>query len=106
MTRSQGVKNLAVSFLMIIAGIVLLLIQSIIKYPLVQYIFGGILILIGIGIMGDRNKLPATIALLVGIAIIIIRGLIPGLVGFIGWIILIAGVVIGLLSFLSIKQTV
>lgn len=104
MTRSQAVKNLSVAIIMLGGGILLLLMSGLLFNPVIQYIIGGVLILFGIGVMGDRNKLPAMIILLVGIALIIIRGFVPGLIGFVGWILVLAAAAIGLMSVSEIRK--
>jgi len=106
MTRSQAVKNLSVAIIMFAGGVLLLLMSGILFSPVAQYIMGGVLILFGIGVMGDRNKLPAMIILLVGVALIIIRGFVPGLIGFAGWILLLAAVTIGLMSVSEIRKNI
>ena len=106
MTRSQAVKNLSVAIIMLVGGIVLLIMSGLLISPVAQYIIGGILILFGLAVMGERNKLPSVIIVLVGISLIIIRGFVPGLIGFVGWILVIAAIVIGAMSITNIRKTI
>ena len=106
MTRSQAVKNLSIAIIMLIDGIVLLIMSGLLISPVAQYIIGGILILFGLAVMGERNKLPSVIIVLMKISLIIIRGFVPGLIGFVGWILVISAIVIGAMSITNIRKTI
>lgn len=107
MKRNQAVKNISVAILMVIIGVVLLLFKSILTMGsgVVNYILGGILILIGIAMMGEPKKLPGFITLVVGIAVVLLGVFAGHLLGIVGWIVLIAGLILGVVSFISARKT-
>ena len=105
MTRNQAVRIMGTAILLIIGGAVLLVIKGILLNSLARYIIAGIIIVVGIAMFGERNKLPAFITLLIGIAIILVGNFAQGLVSVIGWIVLFFGVVMGIISFSAVRKT-
>mgnify|MGYP001002956298 CR=1 FL=1 len=106
MTRQQATRNMAVGLLLVIAGIILLIVQSFLLHPVVAYVLGGIIVVAGLAMLGEKNKMPGIITLLVGVAVLLLRGFAQDIVRFVGWIIILAGIALALISFFAIKKSV
>jgi hypothetical protein len=105
MTRNQASRMMAVAILLVIGGAALLVLKGILLNPLARYIIAGIIIVVGIAMFGERNKFPAFITLLIGIAIILVGNFAKNLMSVIGWVVLFFGIIMGLISFSAVKKT-